>query len=82
MVLALLALVIVLDQVMKGWAWRHASRAIINDGGNPPCRARVGGWYTDPMTGALLDLLAFGLLSTVEKVSPDQVSGSDNAPPT
>ena len=64
MVFALLAVVIVLDQVMKWWAWRHASAAIINNGGNPYVGATIGGWYADPVTGALLDLVDFGLLTT------------------
>jgi lipoprotein signal peptidase len=64
LVVALLTFVVVLDQVMKWWAWRHASVAIINSGGNPIVGATVGGWYANPMTGALLDLLDFGLLST------------------
>jgi lipoprotein signal peptidase len=60
---ALLTLVIVLDQAMKWWAWRHVSGAIINDGGDALVGAMVGGWYADPVTGALLDLADFGLLS-------------------
>jgi lipoprotein signal peptidase len=63
MVFAVLAAVIVLDQLTKWWAWRHASVAHINDGGNPFVGATVGGWYADPLTGALLDLLDVGLLS-------------------
>ncbi len=68
MVLALLAVVIVLDQATKWWAWRHASGAMINDGGNALVGATVSGWYADPVTGALLDLLGFGLLSTAVSV--------------
>jgi lipoprotein signal peptidase len=60
---ALLALVIVLDQAMKWWAWRHVSGAIINDGGDALVGPLVGGWYADPVAGALLDLVDFGLLS-------------------
>jgi lipoprotein signal peptidase len=63
-VLALLAVVIVLDQATKWWAWRNASGAMINYGGNSLVGATVSGWYADPVTGALLDLLDFGLLST------------------
>jgi lipoprotein signal peptidase len=62
-VLALLIVVIALDQGMKWWAWRHASETIINDRGNSLVGATVSGWYADPATGALLDLLDFGLLS-------------------
>jgi lipoprotein signal peptidase len=68
MVLALLTVVAVLDQGMKWWAWRHASVAIINDGGDPLVGATVSGWYSGPITGALLDLLDFGLLSAAAYV--------------
>jgi lipoprotein signal peptidase len=62
MVLAVLV-VAVLDQGMKWWAWRHASVAIINGGGDPLVGATISGWYSGRITGALLDLLDFGLLS-------------------
>jgi lipoprotein signal peptidase len=68
MVPALLAVVIILDQVTKWWAWRNASWAIINDGGNAFVGATVSGWYADPVTGAVLDLLDFGLLSVAISV--------------
>jgi lipoprotein signal peptidase len=68
LVLGLLMAVIVLDQVMKWWAWRHASVAIINNGGDPLVGATVGGWFAKPVTGALLDLLDFGLLSAAVSV--------------
>jgi lipoprotein signal peptidase len=63
MVLTLLAGVIVLDQAIKWWAWRHVSGAKINSGGDVLVGNVVGGWYAEPVTGALLDLLDFGLLS-------------------
>src|SRR5215469_5211129 len=61
-VLALLA-VVVLDQAAKWWAWRHLSWTEINSGGDILVGRTVGAWYADPVTGALLDLLDFGLLS-------------------
>jgi lipoprotein signal peptidase len=67
-VLALLTVVAVLDQGMKWWAWRHAPVAIINGGGDPLVGATVSGWYSGPVTGALLDLLDFGLLSAAVAV--------------
>jgi lipoprotein signal peptidase len=63
MVLGSLALVIVLDQVTKWWAWREDPTAHINFGGNPFVGATVGSWYAHPVTGALLDLLGAGVLS-------------------
>jgi len=68
MVLALLAMVIVLDQTSKWWAWRHASRAIINYGGDALVPTTVGAWYAGPVSGALLDLLDFGLLSVATSI--------------
>ncbi len=63
-VAVLLVAVVVLDQVTKWWAWRHAPVAHVNEGGNPFVGRVVGGWYADPVTGAFLDLMDFGLLST------------------
>jgi lipoprotein signal peptidase len=67
-VLVVLTVVIVLDQATKWWAWRHVSGTIINAGGDALVGATVGGWYADPLRGALLDLLGFGLLSTAISV--------------
>jgi lipoprotein signal peptidase len=63
-VLALLVSVIVPDQVTKWWAWRAVPRVSINFGGNPFVGHTVGGWFANPLAGALLDLLDVGLLST------------------
>lgn len=67
-VFALLAAVIVVDQATKWWAWRNVSMAQINYGGNIFVGATIGGWYADPVTGALLDLMDFGLLSVAVAV--------------
>jgi hypothetical protein len=63
MVITLLASVIVLDQAAKWLAWRHVSGAEINPGGDVFTGRTIGGWYSGPVTGALLDLLDFGVLS-------------------
>jgi len=60
---ALIALVVVLDQTAKWWAWRHVPWARINSGGDILVGHMIGAWYAAPVTGALLDLLDFGLLS-------------------
>jgi lipoprotein signal peptidase len=62
-VLTLLTLVVVLDQVTKWWAWRHVSTVRINVGGDLLVGPTVGRLYTNPVMGALLDLLDAGLLS-------------------
>jgi lipoprotein signal peptidase len=62
-VLVLLIAVVVLDQSVKWWAWRHVSWTKINSGGDALVGRTIGSWYADPVTGALLDLLDLGLLS-------------------
>jgi lipoprotein signal peptidase len=64
-VLALLITVVALDQTAKWWAWRHVSWTKINSGGDALVGHTIGAWYAGPVTGALLDLLDFGLLSVV-----------------
>lgn len=63
LVLALIAAVVVLDQAAKWWAWRHVPGARINSGGDALVGSTIGRWYAAPVSGALLDLLDFGLLS-------------------
>jgi lipoprotein signal peptidase len=58
----LLATVIVVDQLGKWWAWRHAPLAKINFGGNIFVGDTISHWYAQPTTGALLDLADFVLL--------------------
>jgi lipoprotein signal peptidase len=67
-VLALLVVVVVVDQAAKWWAWRHFSWTRINSGGDVLVGRAIGGWYAAPVTGALLDLLDFGLLSVAVSV--------------
>ena len=68
LVLALLAGVIVVDQMAKWWAWRHVPWAHINPGGDLLTGPTVGRWYAQPVPGALLDLLDFGLVSVAVSV--------------
>jgi hypothetical protein len=67
-VVALLAVVIVLDQATKWWGWRHFPYAIINDGGNRLVGSTVSGWFAGPVTGVLLDFLDLGLVSVAASV--------------
>ena len=62
-VLALVAIVVALDQATKWWAWRHVFGALINSGGDLLVGPVVGSWYADTLTGGLLDLLSVGFLS-------------------
>ena len=61
--LALIAVVVAMDQAAKWWAWRHVPWARINSGGDLLVGGTIGRWYANPVSGALLDLLDFGLLS-------------------
>jgi lipoprotein signal peptidase len=63
LVLVPLAVVILMDQAAKWWAWRHVPGARINAGGDFLTGPTVGRWYAQPVPGALLDLLDFGLVS-------------------
>jgi lipoprotein signal peptidase len=68
LVLVLIAVVVVIDQAAKWWAWRHVPWTKINSGGDTLVGSTIGGWYSDPVSGALLDLLDFGLLSIAVSV--------------
>lgn len=65
---ALLVVVVVLDQAAKWWAWRHFSWTRINSGGDVLVGRTISAWYAGPVTGALLDLLDYGLLSIAVSV--------------
>jgi len=58
----------VLDQATKWWAWRDAPTAHINFGGDPLVGPTVGGWYANPVTGALLDLLSAAMLTVAVQI--------------
>jgi lipoprotein signal peptidase len=68
MVLALIALVIGVDQAIKWWAWRHVPWTRINSGGDVLVGHAIGALYSGRVTGALLDLLDFGVLSIAVSV--------------
>jgi len=65
---ALVAVVVVLDQAAKWWAWRHISWTTINSGGDILVGHTIGAWYAGPVTGALLDLLDVAFLSAAVSV--------------
>jgi len=67
-VLATMLAVILLDQAMKWWAWRHFSDVTIDPGGTLLLGRTIGGLYAGPRRGALLDLLDVGVLSTALSV--------------
>lgn len=62
-VLAVLAAVIVVDQAVKWWAWRHVGGVDVNPGGDMLIGPIVSKWYVQPASGALLDLADFALVS-------------------
>ncbi|MFC5262138.1 signal peptidase II [Kribbella qitaiheensis] len=63
-VMALLMMVVLIDQATKWWGWRHVPRPIINPGSDMIAGQVVGRWYADPLGGAFLDLLGPGVLAT------------------
>jgi lipoprotein signal peptidase len=67
-VLTVLAAVIMIDQAAKWWAWRHVPGVCINPGGDFLTGPTIGRWYAKPVTGALLDLMDFALVSTAAVV--------------
>jgi lipoprotein signal peptidase len=80
-VLVLIAAVIVVDQAAKWWAWRHAPWTKINSGGDILVGHTIGRWYSGPVTGALLDLLDFGLLSiAVSALARSRVAAAVSVP--
>lgn len=64
LVIALLAIVIALDQATKWWGWRHVDGSFINRGSDMLTGPRVDDWYSDPFTGSVLDLFGVGFLTT------------------
>ena len=67
---------------VKWWAWRHFSGTRINSGGDVLIGRTIGAWYSAPITGALLDLLDFGLLSVQICATGTPRSGVADAPST
>jgi hypothetical protein len=63
-VLGALAGIVLVDQAVKWWAWRHVGSVHINYGGDRLVPHTFGSFYKRPWTGALLDLLDSGLLVT------------------
>jgi lipoprotein signal peptidase len=59
---AVLAMIVLLDQAIKWWAWRHVP-AIINSGGDWLIGSTVGEWYAGSVSGVLLDVMDFALVS-------------------
>jgi lipoprotein signal peptidase len=57
-----LAVVVLLDQSAKWWAWRHLVTARINAGGDNLVSAQVSEWFRSPTQGAALDLLNSAIL--------------------
>jgi lipoprotein signal peptidase len=62
-VLVLFASVIVGDQLLKWWAWRHVTDTRINNAGDGLVPATMSEWLADPVPGAALDVLNALLLS-------------------
>jgi lipoprotein signal peptidase len=68
LVLALITALVMLDQAVKWWAWRHVPWARINSGGDVLVGRTISAWYDGRVAGALLDLLDFWVLSMAVSV--------------
>ena len=55
-VLAVLIVVVLVDQLTKAWAWRHSAGTVINPGSTWFLGHTISGWYEGPLSGAALDL--------------------------
>jgi lipoprotein signal peptidase len=74
-VLAVLAGVILVDQLSKWWAWRHIPGAVVNMGATWFLGGTLSSWYSGHLSGAVLDLvstqvLAFGLFALLRRPRP------------
>lgn len=56
-VLGVLAVVVLLDQASKAWAWQHLGTTHIDSGAGMLLSPDVGVWYRDPVPGAVLDVI-------------------------
>ena len=57
-----IAAVVVVDQAVKWWAWRHVDGVLINSGGYILLGPKVRSWFAYPVGGAVFDVLGVALL--------------------
>lgn len=57
-----MAAVVVVDQAVKWWAWRHIDGVLINSGGYILLGTRVRSWFAAPVGGAVADVLGAALV--------------------
>lgn len=67
-VLGVLALVVLVDQASKAWAWQHVSTTHINSGAGMFLSGGVGVWYRDRVPGAVLDVIGALILTGLSLV--------------
>ena len=56
------AAVVVADQAVKWWAWRHIDGVLINSGGYILLGPAVRSWFANPVGGAVFDVLGVVVL--------------------
>lgn len=56
------AVVVVADQAVKWWAWRHVTGAVINDGGYILLGSTVRSWFAHPAGGAVFEVVGAAAL--------------------
>jgi lipoprotein signal peptidase len=57
-----IAVVVVADQAVKWWAWRHVAGVLINSGGYILLGPAVRSWFAHPVGGAVSDVLGAAAL--------------------
>lgn len=56
--------VVVVDQVVKWWAWRHIDGVLINSGGYILLGPGIRSWFAGPIGGAIADVIGATLVMT------------------
>jgi Lipoprotein signal peptidase len=62
LLLSVVAIVGLLDQAGKAWAWRNLAEVHVNSGGDLLVGSAISGWFRDRAVGAAFDVLDAALL--------------------
>ena len=65
LLVAVLVVVMAVDQAGKWWGWRHSSSAQLNAGGDILVGPTVSAWYAAPLPGTVLDVVGAAVLGYV-----------------
>ena len=59
---AIIAVVVVADQLVKWWTWRHVDGVLINSGGYILLGSDIRAWFATPIGGAVADVVGTAAL--------------------